>query len=317
MDDVLLVGRDKAVLEALKGKLMARFKMTDMGDVSLVLGMRVTRDRKNGTLTINQDNYTKSILEKYGMGDCNPLSTPGAGAELSLNQPEEQLLDPAAKKRYQAITGSLIYLAQVTRYDIQFAVNQLARAMSKPSKAHMGAAKHLLRYLAASTSFDITYRKGGLKLTAFSDANWGNNPDNGKSMSSYIIMLSNAPVSFKVGMQSLTAQSTMEAELVAAALTMKEAVFCSNMMMELGFGDVFRSVPVHIDNTSTLHVAGNSTYSGRTKHVALRYFFIRELIKKRRITLHYVGTAKNVADIGTNHLGKQRHHHLLNANQDL
>lgn len=133
----------------------------------------------------------------------------------------------------------------------------------------------------------------------FPDATWGNNPNNGKSMSSYIIILSNAPVSSKVGIQCLTAQSTIEAELVAVALAMKEAVFCSNMMMELGFGEAFYSVPVHINNTSSFHVAGNSTYSGRTKHVALHYFFIRELIMKRRITLHHVDTKNNIADIGT------------------
>lgn len=69
----------------LKEKLLVRFKMTDMGDVSPVLGMRVTRDRKNGTITISQANYTKSIQEKYGVRDCNPLSASGAGAELPLN----------------------------------------------------------------------------------------------------------------------------------------------------------------------------------------------------------------------------------------
>ena len=98
-----------------------------------------------------------------------------------------------------------MYLGQVTRYDILYAVNQLARAMSKPFKAHMAEAKHLLRYLAGTTNFSITYKCGGFKLTAFSDANWGNNPDNGKSMSSYIVMLANAPISFKVGLQGLTA----------------------------------------------------------------------------------------------------------------
>ena len=135
----------------------------------------------------------------------------------------------------------------------------LARAMSKPSKAHMAAAKHLLRYLAGTVDFAITYKQGGFKLTAFSDANWGNNPDNGKSTSSYIAFLANAPVSFKVGLQGLTAKST-EAELVAAALAMKETVFCSNMMKELGFGTRFDIIPLYIDNTSALHVAGNRTY---------------------------------------------------------
>ena len=162
------------------------------------------------------------------------------------------------KRRFQAITGSVMCLGQVTRDDIGYAVNQLARAMCKPSKAHM----------AGTTNFAITYKRGGLKLTAFSDANRGNNPDNGKSTSSYIAFLSDGLVSFKVGLQGLAVQSTMEAELVAAALTMKETVVCSNMMKELGFGIRFDNVPVYIDNTSTLHVAGNQTYSPRVKHVA-------------------------------------------------
>ena len=147
---------------------------------------------------------------------------------MSLNQPEEKLLNEEEKQRYQIITGAVIYLAQVARYDILYAVNQLARAMSKPAKAHMGAAKHLLRYLAGSTDFFIADKYGGFRLAAFSDANWSNNPDNGRCTSSYIVMLANAPISFKVGLKGLTAQSTTEAELVAAALAMKEVVFCSH-----------------------------------------------------------------------------------------
>ena len=79
------------------------------------------------------------------MGNCNPAHTPGVGKELSLDHPEENLLNKEDKRRFQAITGSVMYLGQVTRYDIGYAVNQLARAMSKPSKARMAAAKHLLR----------------------------------------------------------------------------------------------------------------------------------------------------------------------------
>ena len=94
----------------------------------------------------------------------------------------------------------------------------------------MGAAKHLLRYLTVTTDFTIVYKKRGFKLTDFSDSNWCNDSDNGKSTSCYIMMLSRAPVSFKSGVQSLTALSTMEAELVSSALAVKRAVFCSNML---------------------------------------------------------------------------------------
>ena len=127
-----------------------------------------------------------------------------------------------------------MYLVQVNRYGILNAANELARAISKPAKAHMGTVKHLVCYLTGFADFSITYKEGGFKLAAFSDVNWGNNPDNRRSTSSYIVILANAPISFKVGLQGLTAQSTMEPELVAEALIMKEAVFCSNMVLEVG-----------------------------------------------------------------------------------
>ena len=172
----------------------------------------------------------KSLLERYGIGNCNPAYTPGVGKGLSVDQPEENILNKEDKQRFQAIMGSVMYLGQVTRYDIGYTINQLARAMSEPSKAHMAAAKHLLRYLAGTTNFVITYKRGGFKLTAFSDTNWGDNSDNGKSTSSYIAFLSGGPVGFKVGLQGLMARLTMEAELVAAALTVREAVFRSNIL---------------------------------------------------------------------------------------
>ena len=101
-------------------------------------------------------------------------------------------------------------------------------------------------------------------------------------------MLSNDPISFKVSIQELTAQPIMEAELVAAALTMKETVSCSNMMLEPGFKEGFGSVSLYMDNTSALHVASNRTYSPHAKHIAPRFFFVQELVEEGKITIHVV-----------------------------
>ena len=114
------------------------------------------------------------------MRECNLAYTRGVGHKLSLDQPEENLLNEEGKRRYQSITNAVMYLAQVCRYDILFTVNQLARATSKPSKAHIGAAKHLLRYLAGSTDFPITYKQGGFKLTAFSTRTGEQTPQTGR-----------------------------------------------------------------------------------------------------------------------------------------
>ena len=109
-------------------------------------------------------------------------------------------------------------------------------------------------------------------------------------------MFSNGPISFKVDIQELTAQITMEAELVAAALNIREAVFCSNMMLELGFVEGFGSLPLYIDSTSALHVAGNRTYSPRVQHITLRYFFVQELVEEGKITIHFVKLQDQIAE---------------------
>ena len=191
------------------------------------------------------------------------------------------------------------------------AVGQLARPMAKPSKIRMVAAKHTLRYLAGTTDFGIAHKRGGFKLAAFSDSNWANNPDNGKTTSCYLSMLCDAPIGLKTGLQGLTALSTMEAELVVSALAMKRAVFCSNMLTELGFGKDFEKVPLYSDNTATLHALENLSFSLRTKHITLRFFFIRELVSEGRIFIHYIPTDINPADIGTQHLTKHRFRNLL------
>ena len=97
---------------------------------------------------------------------------------------------------------------------------------------------------------------------------------------------------------------------MAAALTMK-AVFCSNMMLELGFKEGFGSVPLYIDNKSTLHVAGNRTYNPRAKHIALRCFSVQKSVEEGKITIHFVKTQDQIADLGTKHANKHRHRALI------
>ena len=132
VDDLLVIGGDIQLIEKIKRKPMDQFKITDIADISHVLDMQVTRDRKGKTLIINPGNHTKSILERFGIADCKPSSTPGFGSELSTEQPEGTLLNKEETQRYQAVTGSVMYLPQITKYDIMYSSGQLARAMSKP-----------------------------------------------------------------------------------------------------------------------------------------------------------------------------------------
>ena len=98
---------------------------------------------------------------------------------------------------------------------------------------------------------------------------------------------------------------------MAWVLTMKETIFCSNMMLELGLKEGFSSVPLNIDNTSVLHLAGNRTYSSRAKHIALRYVFVQELVGEGKITIYFVKTQDQIADLGTKCVNKHRHRALI------
>ena len=89
-------------------------------------------------------------------------------------------------------------------------------------------------------------------------------------------------------------------------------MYLSNMMAELGFGKLFESVPLFGDNTGALHIAGNITYSCRTKHISLRFFYLKELVKDGKITIHHVATQKQLAGVGTKFLTKNTYRHLLN-----
>lgn len=130
--------------------------------------------------------------------------------------------------------------------------NPTSEGNVQTTKGAQRASKHLLRYPAGTADFSITSKQEGNRLDAYSDTNWGNNTDDDKSTSSYTIMICNGRVRFKMGMQELPDQSTMEAELVAGSLATREAAFCQNMMTELGFKEDRKCVPLYIDNISLL-----------------------------------------------------------------
>ena len=128
--------------------------------------------------------------------------------------------------------------------------------------------------------------------------------------------MSGEPLSFGAKAQGLTAQSTVESELAALAYGSKEAMYLSNFMMELGF-KIFSTVPINRDSTGALHLGGNATYSSRTEHITLRFFFLRELVKTAKIAIHDVDTGQMIADVATKCLEKVQHHKILQQIKEL
>ena len=154
-----------------------------------------------------------SILQRFGMHDCNPVSTPSYGAELSLDQPADSLLDEDGIKAYQFLAGCLLHVLELTR------------TTSKPSKAHWFKAKNVLRYIKGRPQLDIdlVYRSGEFKIQAWAIASFAQDLEERRSRIGYLFLLSGAPTSWCSALQSLTAVSTVEAEMVSMSYAAREA----------------------------------------------------------------------------------------------
>ena len=160
VDDLLITGPSNASMAEVRRVLMEKFAVTDLGDVSQILGIEVKRDKAAGTIELSQGQYTRSVLKRFNMSDCNLVHVPGIGRELSAQPEGRVLLNETMTTLYQAIVGSIIFLTQYTRYDVAFSTMQAARHMAKPTSVHMAAVKRILRYPRGAPNLAIVNKRG-------------------------------------------------------------------------------------------------------------------------------------------------------------
>ena len=157
VDDVTIMGASLEAVKRLKADLAKCYEITDLGEITSYLGIRITRDHSKKCLEIDQIGYIKDILDRFGMADANPHSTPlpaGTEAHLIKNDGEAMQSDI---KHYQSIVGSLLYVQIGTRPDISFAVSRLAQYTANPSKQHLRLAQYVLSYLLGTIDMRLCY----------------------------------------------------------------------------------------------------------------------------------------------------------------
>ena len=169
-----------------------------------------------------------------------------------------------------------------TRPALCFAVTKLSQLKSKPTKAHLNAAKQVLRYLKGTIHYGITYCKSfkPLQLSGFSDSDWGSSEDR-KSISGYCFSLyEHGPlISWKSKKQQTVALSSCEAEYMALTYAIQEGKFLKQLLSE--FLNVKECcVSIGVDNQSAINLAKNPINHQRSKHIDIRYHFIRNEVQK-------------------------------------
>ncbi|CAN0030647.1 unnamed protein product, partial [Sphacelaria rigidula] len=312
VDDILLIGPSIKLLQDVQDTLKNKYAISDLGPVSLILGMKVSRDTERGTLKLSKHKYAISLLHKFNMDSCNPLHTPGVNNSI-LPDTEGQLLDQQSMKQYQAMVGSLIFLSQCTKFDIAFSVTQVARYMSRPTTQQLAAVKRIFRYLKGTPDLPIVYRSSGnnLDLRGFCDSSYGNSGIEGKmiSTSGTMFFLSGGSVHFSSSLQRITATSTTQAELIALARGGKSGTYLFNLLRELGWSSIRPSI-IFSDSQGALHLSSNANYRNESNNLAICFFSLKDLITHGKITINYIKTTEQLADILTKFCKQSIHRRL-------
>ena len=194
-----------------------------------------------------------------------------------------------------------------TRPDICFTVTYLSRYLSCPTTDQLNAIKHVLRYLKGTLEHKLCYRKcADSKINGFCDADWASDPHDRQSITGYCFSVSDGPlISWKSTKQRVVALSTCEAEYIALAAAAQEANFL-NQLMKCIDGNVIPPVVLRGDNQASLSLARNPNNHKRTKHIDIKYHFIRHEYNRNNIVLIYTPTNENVADIFTKPVTKAK-----------
>jgi hypothetical protein len=304
IDDMTILGSDIDAITDMKAELGKYFTITDLGEAKQIVGLELDRDMEAGTLKIKQTLYIKKVLEKFGMADSHPVSTPLDPNVKLVKTPDDEHHDIP---EYRSAIGSLMYAAIGTRPDISFAVQTLSQFMSNPGPAHWSAVKRVFRYLNGTRDLGIIYRKGGeVEPLAYSDADWGANVNDRKSISGYVFQMANGPISWQSKKQPTVALSSMEAEYMAESLATRQIIWLRTLTAELGI-PYSGSTTLNVDNQGAINYSNNAINHGRTKHIDIQHHFVREKLVSNEMRLQYCATDDNLADIFTKSLPKPKH----------
>ncbi|XP_070674720.1 uncharacterized protein [Malus domestica] len=270
VDDIIITGSASASIQQVITALHTEFDIKDLRDLHYFLGIQISRTPTG--LFLSQSKYVLDLLTKTEMLDAKPCDTPCLPYNRLLKDDGDPYTNPTL---YRSVVGALQYLT-FTRPDIAFSVHQVAQFMQSPMVAHFTAVKRILRYLKETLSHDIGYSRGSLQLKAFSDADWAGDPNDRRSTTGLVVFLGNSPISWSSKKQ------------LTVPLSSTPVLFCDNM--------------------SAIALSFNPVQHQRTKHIEIDVHFVRERVAKKHLSVQFVSSKEQFADILTKGLSSPLFH---------
>ena len=328
VDDTIIFYPKTLEKDWLKDKILIgrKYPIKDLGDCEWILNMSITRDRINNCLTISQEAYIQSILNEHNITTSKHLNHPYVYDDLTVppTTGNSYAMDTAEHKLYRSMVGEVLYAAISTRGDIAYLVYKLSTFLADPYNYHLTAVRQIYKYLhqtidkkmiivptkhvdfeSSSNNGDdlITYDHkiltdfSQVDIDIYADSNWAGDKKDAKSTSGQVVLINNNVIHWQSKKQSCTGLSSTEAEFYSLHDAVREGVYLSQWFEHIiGVKPI---ITIYCDNQSAIQMIDHATNHNRTKHMNIRYFFIRETMKDYHIRIKYVESARNIADILT------------------
>jgi hypothetical protein len=299
VNDLVITVTKDAEVTAFKEEMKATFQMSDLGLLSFYLGIEVYQG--DSGITIQQITYAKHVVELAGITDCNLALTP---MEERLKLSHDSTTEEVDATQYRRLVGSLRYLAH-TRPDLAFSVGYISRFMQRPMMEHQQAVKRIIRYVAGTLDHDLYYPRcpGEAHLVRYSDSDHVDDIDTSKSTSGILFFFGKCLISWQSVKQQVVALSSCEAEYIAASTALTQALWLVRLLGDL-LGRDTGAVELRVDSKSALALSKNPVFHEWSKHIRVRYHFIRGCLEEGSFKACYINTKDQLEDLLTKPLGR-------------
>nr|GEX26946.1 retrovirus-related Pol polyprotein from transposon TNT 1-94 [Tanacetum cinerariifolium] len=304
VDDIIFGSTNPNLSKRFKKLMHSKFKMSMIRELKFFLGIQINQSPRG--IFINQAKYAREILIKHGMTSCNSVGTPMATKHLDADLSGT----PVYQTKYHSMVEALMKLT-ASRPDIMHATCYYARYQAKPTEKHLTTVKRIFWYLKDTIHMGLWYLKDtGFELTAFSDSDHVGCLDSRKSTSGGIQFLGGDKlVSWSSKKQDCTSMSSAKAEYVSLSACCAQVLWMRTQLTDYGFQ--FDKIPIYCDSKAAISISCNPVQHSRTKHIDVRYHFIKEKIEKGMVKLFFVGTEYQLADLFTKALPEERFKYLV------
>jgi len=282
------------------------FEMSMIGELTYFLGLQVKQTPKG--IFISQSKYAKDLVKRFGLDEKSHARTlMSTSVKINADLTGKQV-DPTL---YKSMIESLLYLI-ANRPNIAFNVGVCARFQANPKESHLTTVKRIIRYINDTIIHGIWYsRETNLVLAGYSDADWAGNADERKSTSGGCFNVGTNLVAWMSRKQSYISLSTAEAEYIVFGSYCTQMIWMKKLLCDYGFTQ--DTMVIHCDNTSAINISKNLVQHSHTKHIDNRHHFIRDLVESRVVSLSFMPTDNQLADILTKPLNGSRFESLRKA----